>query len=144
MIIGRVERLNFLDFDILNVPAKIDTGADSCSVWASNIKMTDNKLSFVLFDKKSKYYKGVSFTTNKFKTIHIRNSFGHVQERYKVKLLVSLGDQSISVDFTLADRSNNKYPALIGRNLLNNRYKVDVAKKNVHFIKARSKLSRDK
>ena len=41
----------------IKAPAKIDTGADSTSVWASNIKMSkDGVLSFTLFDKSSPFY----------------------------------------------------------------------------------------
>ena len=56
-IIGSSERITIAGIE--NVPAKIDTGADSSSVWASHIRVTrDGILKFRLFDEGSPYYTG--------------------------------------------------------------------------------------
>ena len=41
---------------IADVPAKVDTGADSSCIWASNLQETNGKLSFELFAPASPYY----------------------------------------------------------------------------------------
>ena len=56
-IIGSTELIKVDDIE--NVPAKIDSGADSSSVWASCIRISKNGiLSFRLFNKNSPLYTG--------------------------------------------------------------------------------------
>ena len=43
-------------------------------------------------------------------------------------LTIILGGKKIRGTFTLADRSKNKYPALIGCKILNKKFLVDVSK----------------
>lgn len=139
-IIGTTEIIGFPEIDLLNLPAKIDTGAYRSSVWASSIKETDKGLSFKLFDKESPYYNGEKVVTKLFEKSKVRNSFGHQQERYRIKLKIMVGNKTYKTDFTLADRSINKYPILLGRELLRGRFVVDVTKKNVHFKQTKAKL----
>lgn len=49
LIIGRSERLDFLDLSIHGVPAKVDTGAYRSAVHASDITEKDGVVSFTLF-----------------------------------------------------------------------------------------------
>ena len=54
-VIGSTEFVEI--FGVSAVPAKIDTGADSSAIWASNIDMKeDGTLIFSLFGKKSPFY----------------------------------------------------------------------------------------
>jgi len=60
IIVGRNESVDFARYShTKNVPAKIDTGADSSSVWVSNVRV-DKKgiLRFNLFGEGSPYYTG--------------------------------------------------------------------------------------
>ena len=50
-LIGRAERVRLLDHGEQRIPAKVDTGADVSSIWATQVKEHDGKLSFVLFGK---------------------------------------------------------------------------------------------
>ena len=127
VVIGRVERVNFPEFDIIGVPAKIDTGAFRSSIWASNIIEEAGVLSFTLLDASSEWYTGKIYTTTKFEIVEVENSFGHKQERYSVYIKIKMGPKNVVSNFTLADRSMKIYPVLIGRKLLRGRYIVDVA-----------------
>jgi len=127
VVIGRVERVNFPEFDIIGVPAKIDTGAFRSSIWASNIIEEAGVLSFTLLDASSEWYTGKIYTTTKFEIVEVENSFGHKQERYSVYIKIKMGPKNVVSNFTLADRSMKIYPVLIGRKLLRGRYVVDVA-----------------
>ena len=127
VVIGRVERVNFPEFDIIGVPAKIDTGAFRSSIWASNIIEEAGVLSFTLLDSSSEWYTGKIYTTTKFEIVEVENSFGHKQERYSVYIKIKMGPKNVVSNFTLADRSMKIYPVLIGRKLLRGRYVVDVA-----------------
>jgi len=64
--------------------------------------------------------------TREYKTVLVKNSFGHVEPRYKVRLQVSVAGRTIRAWFTLANRANNNFPILIGRRTLRGRFLVDV------------------
>lgn len=126
--IGRVTIIDFPKFGIQGIPAKVDTGADASSVWASNIKERAGKLSFTLFGPGSPYYSGEIISTKYYQIRSIKNSFGHTEFRYKVRLQITLEGRVINVSFSLADRSDNRFPVLIGRRTLHGRFLIDVSR----------------
>lgn len=131
--IGTTERVSFPTLDIFDVPAKIDTGADSSALWATNIQeMGDGRLQFVVFGPGSYLYNGTVITTHAYRQVMVKNSFGVAEPRYKVRLLIQIGDRKIRAWFTLADRAGMRYPVLLGRRLLKGKFVVDVGKNNVH------------
>lgn len=133
VVIGRSEVLTFVNEELELIPAKVDTGAYRSSVHASNIKLhKDGTLSFKLFGGHPRFG-GLArdITVKKFNKVGIRNSFGHRQDRYEVKFKVKLGSKIFFAHFTLADRSKNVYPILLGRTMLNHRFIVDTSKSHV-------------
>lgn len=128
-IIGRAEKIDLRDFSLINVPAKIDTGADISSIWVSKVEERDDGLHFVLFGPDSDFYTGIEqhFTKPDYSITRISNSFGHKEMRYKVKLRITVKDRNLRATFTLSDRSLKTYPILLGRKLLHNKFLVDVA-----------------
>jgi hypothetical protein len=144
IIIGRSESLTFVDFAINDVPAKTDTGAYCSAVHASNISLDESSgvLSFILLGNHP--ICGTMSTpvqTKDFKKVSIESSFGHVQERYEIKLRVKLGPKVFIARFTLADRSKRIYPILLGRKLLNNRFLVDSAESAVDRVTLRKQYN---
>jgi len=129
--IGTIELVSLPDDQLEHVPAKIDTGADSSAIWASNIKQKDGKLSFNWFAPGSAYYSKQPVITSAFKTANVKNSFGHKELRYKIRLNVKVGNHTVRAWFSLADRSRNTYPILLGKNFLKNRFVVDVSRQYV-------------
>ena len=126
-IIGREVLVDFGD-EIKGVPAKVDTGADSSAVWASDIFVDkDNILHFKLFGKKSKYYTGIEHATDKFSVAMTKSSLGERALKYRVKLLVTIAGHKITASFGLSDRSTHNYPILIGRRTLSGKFLVDVS-----------------
>lgn len=131
-IIGRTAKASFPAEGIRGVPVKIDTGADSSSIWASQLHIDDDfTLHFVLFAKHSPFYSGVKHSTKLYKVRLIRSSNGTTQIRYSVKLTVVLGGRKVRGSFTLADRSQNTYPVLVGNKLLYRKFLVDVSRGNI-------------
>lgn len=131
-IIGRVATADFPADGIVRIPVKIDTGADSSSVWASRISIDKaGVLRFCLFDEQSPFFTGKQHTTKHYDARLIRSSNGQTQVRYSVKLTIVLSGRTVRGTFTLADRSANTYPVLVGCRLLKNKFLVDVAKGKV-------------
>ena len=114
---------------IKKIPAKIDTGADSSSIWASNIVInSDNQLEFSLFAPESPFYTGERILADDYQVQRVRNSTGDVHIRYRVVLPAVIKGKRMRINFTLADRSRNNFPILLGRHSLNHKFLVDVSK----------------
>lgn len=126
--IGRAEKIELLDFKLSDIPAKIDTGADLGSIWASEITEEEDGLYFVLFGPSSPHYTGKPqiFTKSDYSLTRVANSFGQKELRYKVKLLIKVKGRVVRATFTLADRSQKTYPILLGRRLLHGKFLVNV------------------
>lgn len=127
-IIGRIEKVSFIDSDIEGVPARVDTGAYRSSVWATKIREENGRLRFTLLGPTSSFYNGKELTTTEYRTVEVENSFGHKQKRFSVFLSIVIAGRRIRSNFTLANREMKTYPALVGRKLLRNRFLVDVSR----------------
>ena len=137
-VIGSSELVSIGKFGkrAVNVPAKIDTGADSSSIWASNIRVKkDGTLVFSLFGEGSPYYTGKVFKRTDYLVAVVRNATGDEQIRYRTRLPIKIAGKSIRVLFNLSDRSKNNYKILIGRRTIVNKFVIDVSKTAVVFPK---------
>lgn len=142
VVIGRGEALSFVEFDMPNVPAKVDTGAYRSAIHASKIKLSDDgkTLTFVLLGGHAVCgAMSAEVSTTHFARVKIANSFGHEELRYEVKLRVRLGPKVFWATFSLADRSKKIYPILIGRKMLNNRFMVDTGRTSIDRTELRKK-----
>lgn len=128
--VGRVERVDLPDIGVRGVPAKVDTGADSSSIWVEKVQETADGLKCVFFGPDSPYYTGeyVNFPSGSYRITRVSSSFGHREFRYKVKIRVKIAKRTILASFTLSNRSAKTYPILIGRRLLHGKFLVDVSK----------------
>lgn len=130
-IIGTTEYIYLPDASTEPVPAKVDTGADGAAIWASSISEVEGVLSYVLFAPESSLYTGETFSTDEYFLVSVKNSFGEKELRYRVKLRMKIGGKTYRIKFTLADRSRNRFPVLLGKRFLRERFVVDVSKHNV-------------
>jgi len=127
-VIGKTRKINIIGH-VQGIPAKIDTGADSSSIWATNISI-DKKgmLHFTLFGEGSEFYTGEVISRKDFKVAQVASSTGHIQIRYRTHLTIRLGGKKIRVLFNLSDRSGNKFPILVGRRTIVGKFLVDVSR----------------
>lgn len=125
-----------------HVPSKVDTGADSSSIWASHVYVDDDKrLHYVLFGEWSALYDGIERVTDTYKVVHVTSSNGQGERRYKVPLTITLEGRKMVVWFTLTDsRSQQFFPVLIGRRTVHGKFLVDVSK---HVVKRPRKPTTD-
>lgn len=126
-LIGRREWVNFPLLNIKQLEAKIDTGAYTSSIHCKKIIESNNQL-IVIFDGDIKH----SFT--EFTRKKIKNSFGEMEERYIIKTIIHIARKKIHTTISLSDRANMRYPVLIGRRLLKNKFIVDVGKIHTNGI----------
>ncbi|MFD2248324.1 ATP-dependent zinc protease [Pontibacter ruber] len=135
-VIGRREMVSFPELNIEEIEAKIDTGAYTSAIHCSDIheetKPDGSKvIALDLLDPSHPQYNHKKLEFSEYDLREIKNSFGDVQERYVIRTKIQLFDEIIEAEFSLSDRSDMKYPVLIGRKLLQRRFVVDVARKNV-------------
>jgi hypothetical protein len=127
LLIGANEWVDFPDFDIHRISAKIDTGAYTSSLHCSRIKEKDGELHFVLVHTKEDKQLNKEFLTTRYSQKRIRSSNGTSQLRYVIKTFVRIHGKKYKTEFSLTDRSRMKNPVLIGRKLLRDRFLVDVS-----------------
>ena len=125
--IGRREVIDFPELGLFGITAKVDTGAYTTALHCHDIREENGVLYFKLLDPTHPEYtaKEQKFTTYFQK--EIKNSFGEVEKRYIIKTIIKMGRKRIKSVISLTDRGTMRYPVLIGRKLLKNRFVVDVA-----------------
>ncbi len=142
VIIGRSERLNFVDFAIHGVPAKVDSGAYRSAVHATDIVEKDGVVSFTLFGEHPVCGQMAQrMSASEFQKVMVANSFGHREERYDVRFKVKLGPKIFTAKFTLADRSKKIYPILLGRTMLNRRFLIDTNESAVDRVQLKKEYN---
>jgi len=75
-LIGQTELIDFPELHLDSIAARIDTGAKTSAIWASNIVVKDGILRFTLFDETSEYYTGDVLQTKAYHNRTIISSIG--------------------------------------------------------------------
>lgn len=127
-LIGRNEYVWLIEAGQKKIPARIDTGARTTSIWASDIHEVGNKLEYILFGDKSNLYTGEIQVAQHFSKIAVASSNGIIELRYRIPIILQIKGRKIKTHCTLSDRSSQSYPILIGRNTLNGKFIVDTQK----------------
>ena len=127
-IIGKREIIDILDLELFGLDAKIDTGADSNSLHCDDIFIdNENFVHFRLLDKVHPSYHGKKLKMPLYKLKKVKSSNGATQIRASIQVNVSFFGKIYKTTVSLTNRSDMKYPMLIGRKFLANRFLVDVS-----------------
>jgi len=120
--VGLVEDVILLPWKV-KLPARIDTGAATSSLDAREVQIKDNVIEFSLPEK----YGGLrlSLPIVDWRTVR---SAGARERRPVVEIEFCLGPKHMRARVNLKDRSQVKYPFLIGRNALKDNFVVDCMK----------------
>lgn len=120
----------------LSFPARIDTGAETCSLHVEKVEISDKtakrvrnvgkSVRFLLkgSDGKTQWVESIVADAVRVKSSSLKN--GEFDHRYKVRLTLQWKDVRKEVLVTLNDRTSMEYPLLVGRNFLNGDFLVDV------------------
>lgn len=113
------------ELGLKGIPAKIDTGARTSSIHGQMIEeFTRGGERFVRF---AVDWDG---TRHECEAIHVdirgvTSSNGETQRRYVIKTPLRIGEVQFRAEISLADRSDMKFPMLVGRSSLRRRFVVD-------------------
>jgi len=127
LIVGRREEIDFPELGLFGITAKIDTGAYTTALHCHDIEEKNGKLFFKLLDPSHPEYNEQVLKFTEYSQKEIKNSFGEIEKRYVIKTVIRIGQKRVKAVISLSDRGRMRYPVLIGRKLLKNRFIVDVA-----------------
>ena len=130
-VVGYIESVDLPEIELFELDAKIDTGADSCSIHCDDIKVEGDRVSFLLHDEVHEAYHGKKITLPIHKIKNVKSSNGKIEERVFIQSSIRLGCKTYNAEISLSNRKNMKYPMLIGRRFMSHRYLVDVSHKYI-------------
>lgn len=124
-LVGALEKVNLNELRLLNLIARIDTGAQTSSLHATNIReITNDGQPWVEFDcildDQNRVHAKSPIKGERF----IKSSNGS-ERRFVIESQIQLGEHSWPIQLTLSDRSNMAYPMLLGREAMAGRVIVD-------------------
>lgn len=133
--IGRRDYVQLPGLELFNIQVKVDTGAYGCSLHCHEIEVISKEgvpvLRFKLLDPQHPEYQDKFNYVSDFNDKIVKNSGGAIEHRYTIQTELLIFRQSYIVEFSLTDRANMRYPILLGRKFLRNRFVVDVSLKNL-------------
>jgi len=135
ILIGRTDVAEFPDLKIDEINVKIDTGAYTSAIHASEImeRTIDNEtvVQFKILDKSHPKHDGRVYQYRNYSRKKVTNSFGQSEERFVIETSIILFGITYPISLSLSERTDLKYPVLLGRKFLNNRFIIDTALKDV-------------
>ena len=132
-IIGRVDIIYFTKLNLKHVSVKIDTGAYTSAIHCSKIIEQDHTLIFIFESKGHPNFKSEQIVFDNYTFTDVKSSNGFKENRYKIKSEVIFFGKTYKINLTLSTRDDMKFPVLIGRQFLSNKFLVDVNMENVSF-----------
>ncbi len=132
VVVGELEKF-YLAGAGLVYTARIDSGAETSSIYARNVQRFERDGSnWVRFEvpepgKDSEQWVAMEKEISRRVRI-IQSSSDEAERRVVVELQFAIGDHQQVAEFTLADRENLTYDVLVGRNILRDVMLIDVGK----------------
>lgn len=137
VIIGRRDRIDLPELGYSNIKAKVDTGAYGSALHCNHIEVIQKEgrdvLTFELLDPGYPQYREKKCYFESFTDKLVKNSSGETEHRYSIRTDAVIFGKQITTEFSLTDRSEMKYPVLLGRKFLRKRFLVDVRLKEVSY-----------
>lgn len=125
-IIGAIDKFDLPLLNFQNIQSRIDTGATNSSLHCTDIKRVDDV--FV----KCKLLNNKYLVEKISKIKDVKNSNG-IQKRFFIKTQIVIFGKIYITELSLSDRGNMTYAFLLGRDVLEKNFIVDVSKENLSF-----------
>ena len=122
--IGWREWIYLPKHDDFAIKAKVDTGARTSALHATQIKEYDKNGKILVSFRLHQLNRHIDISTQLIRYIKITSSFGDSEIRPLIRLKIRLGERSWLTETTLTKRTRMTYPMLIGRNTLMKKYLI--------------------
>jgi len=132
-ILGRVDIIDFPKLNLYNIHTKIDTGAYTSAIHCSEIIEIDNMLLCAFTNTGQSNCNDAIIVFDSYSKTDVKSSNGYKENRFKIKSEVIFFGKTYKINLTLSTRDDMKFPVLIGRQFLKNKFLVDVTQKNISF-----------
>lgn len=127
-VIGWTVRVDFPDWEVEQLRAKVDTGARSSALHVANIRrLKGGRIRFDIILSKRDPDKRKAVTADIARRARVRSSTGEYQERYFVRTRIRVGEVEKEIDLSLVCRANMIFRMLLGRKALEEDFVVDVS-----------------
>lgn len=122
LVIGWMEHLDLPELELRKVKAKIDTGARTSALHAENIEtFVREGARWVRFQTRNSHTAPLRWAeAPKHELRAIKNTSGVPEERIIIRTKLRLIDRSWTISVSLADRTNMRFPMIVGRSALKN------------------------
>ncbi len=129
-IIGAAEYVDFPDWGVRGLRARVDTGARTSALHVENVRvLAGSRVRFDVRLRRDDASARVTIETKVSRRAPVRSSTGQSEPRLFVKAHVRLGGREQLIEVGLVDRRHMLYRMLLGRSALERRYLVDVTKR---------------
>lgn len=146
-VIGRIDKADFPELKLKNISIKVDTGAYTSSIHCHEINEVEingvKHIKFQLLDPSHSKYMDKTFTVKNYEVKKVKSSFGETEERFIVNTYIIIFDKEYPIKLSLSERSDMKYPILLGRRFLNKQFVVDTSLKNISYIQKKKNKIRN-
>jgi len=136
--IGWREWIYLPKYEDYAIKAKVDTGARTSALHATQIKEYDNNGNKLVSFRLHQSNKHIDISTQLIRYLKITSSFGDSEVRPLIRLKIRLGERSWFTEVTLTKRTRMTYPMLIGRNTLMKKYLIHSHKS---YLTGKNKLN---
>ena len=130
-IIGSEEWCVFGELGIPAIKARVDSGAKTSSIQATNLKVfhkgTEEWVKFEVNPLPENRSIGIECEARLVDRRMVKSSSGISEERLVVKTPVTIGEDTFDIELTLANRDTMEFRMLLGREALSERFIVNPA-----------------
>ena len=134
-LIGWREKVSLPEIGVGPIIAKIDTGARSAALHATDIQLRGHRVDFVVEVKDRRHHCSLALKGHR----KVKSTSGHSETRAVVETDIKIGATKFSIEITLTDRTDMGVPMLLGRASIRGRYVVHPGKSHIVSAK-KSKL----
>lgn len=129
-VIGWSEHVDFPDWGIVDLHAKVDTGARTSALHVEEIDvLADGRVRFQVVLSRKDNGRRVEVCAPIVKWARVRSSTGQYKRRCFVRTRVRIGHVEKEIDISLVSREKMIYRMLLGRKALERDFVVDVSKR---------------
>jgi hypothetical protein len=129
-LIGVAEYVDFPDWGVRSLRARVDTGARTSALHVENVRpLPGGRVRFDVRLRLSDPAARVTVETRIARRAPVRSSGGQLEPRLFVRAVIRLGGRRQVIEVGLVDRRSMQYRMLLGRSALEHLFLVDVSKR---------------
>jgi len=132
-IIGRTDKVDFPELDLFDLDVKIDTGAYTSAIHCAEVLEEDGGLRCTFSHGGRPDFNDKEVLFKEYSKTGVKSSNGHKENRFKIRSTVVIFGKKYKINLTLSTRDDMRFPVLIGRQFLKNKFLVDVRLENISF-----------